>query len=161
MAVQTLGGRFAQCQVDPDLAGVDPQARAEGLDTRRDERGGTRRAERQPDIRGGNDLAREQADRLTDLSAEQHSTNLADHVHDRPTRGRQLAQVDAWWKLGGERGRQPAARVTHLREPAGDPATHGLGDPGRHWIAQCPPDRQGDFDPPVTGPSFGGCRPGG
>ena len=131
---QPLVGGLAEAQVEEDVVLGHVEPLGEGLDVVRHERGLAGRAERQPDVAGGEHLAGETAERGTDLAAEHRPAGLAEHPDERP--GHRLGLL--------------GHRVAHR----GD---HVLGD----RLDQHPPDVGGLLDPLGPAPGGGGAHPGG
>ncbi len=126
-------GRLPGREEDQDLAFRLLESGAELRDGRGQQRRGTGRAERQPDIGGGQHLLGELAERLAELRAEGESAHLPEHADHRT-------------------GEFPCL-LRQLRGPH-------TGDLFGHRITQPLPGRQGLLEPIVGGPGrrSGGAR---
>ena len=150
---QPLVRGLAEREVEEYVVVGDVEAFGELLDVVRDQRGLAGRSERETDVARGEHLARESAQRGTDLAAEHGTAGLADHP-DEGT-GHRLGLLGHRVAHGtddvlGHRLDQDPPHVGGLLDPLGAAPRGRRGDPGgEHGDVVEPvvgqPDRVGDL----------------
>ena len=130
-------GSLAQREEEPDLVGVDGQARSERGHARREQGGRALRPERQPDVGRADDFLGQRTHSSAGLAADHHPADPAHHL----AKAAEAAETAEHRLHLGRNVRAELCRVI-AEQPA-----HRVDGPRGDRVAQLRPDRQGRFDP--------------